>query len=210
MWAYGKVNHKLIMFWLLLLPSLLLLGELPKANRILSSLQFQYFSQYSGSSQEGTLLHYSNTACVCRAFPSTNQILQKHFQGALSLQGQSLHFSIFTIFRSLFSNPSTFPLFLFLFLYTYISWCSNINNYPLLFFLVNNLPISCQYYYYYYYFYYYHFINIFIIVINIIIIIIIMSFYVVFAQAVLNTEIFFLGELQLVAKNQEDAFTSHI
>ena len=37
-----------------------------------------------------------------------------------------------------------------------------------------------------------------------------MSFYVVFAQAVLNTEIFFLGELQLVAKNQEDAFTLHI
>ena len=48
-------------------------------------------------------------------FPSTYQILQKHFRGPVSLQGQFLHFSISLIFWSLFSNPSTFPLFLFLF-----------------------------------------------------------------------------------------------
>ena len=35
---------------------------------------------------------------LCLAFPSTYQILQKHFQGPLSLQGQFLHFSISTIF----------------------------------------------------------------------------------------------------------------
>ena len=43
----------------------------------------------------------------------------------------------------------------------------------------------------------------------IIIIIIIMSF-LAFAQAVINAEIFLLGELQLVAKGQEDAFTVHV
>ena len=43
----------------------------------------------------------------------------------------------------------------------------------------------------------------------IIIIIIIMSF-LAFAQAVINAEIFLLGELQLVAKGQEDAFTLHV
>ena len=48
------------------------------------------------------------------AFPSTYQILQKHFYGSLSLQGQFLHFSISTIFWSLFSNPGTFPIFTFL------------------------------------------------------------------------------------------------
>ena len=42
-----------------------------------------------------------------------------------------------------------------------------------------------------------------------IIIIIIMSF-LAFAQAVINAEIFLLGELQLVAKGQEDAFTLHV
>ena len=31
-----------------------------------------------------------------------------------------------------------------------------------------------------------------------------------FALAVINTEIFFLGELQLAAKGQEDAFTVHV
>ena len=30
---------------------------------MLSSLHFQYFSQYSCSSQQGTLLHYSNISC---------------------------------------------------------------------------------------------------------------------------------------------------
>ena len=147
------------MFWLLLLPSLLLLGELPKANRILSSLHFQYFSQYSGSSQKGTLLHYSNTACVCRAFPSTYQILQKHFQGALSLQGQFLHFSIFTIFWSLFSNPSTFPLFLFFSSTLTLAGAAISIIIPFCSFL----SITCQ----------------FLVNIIIIIIIIIMSFYVV-------------------------------
>ena len=34
--------------------------------------------------------------------------------------------------------------------------------------------------------------------------------FIAFAQAVLNAEIFLLGELQLVAKGQEDAFTLHI
>ena len=31
-----------------------------------------------------------------------------------------------------------------------------------------------------------------------------------FALAVINAEIFFLGELQLAAKGQEDAFTVHV
>ena len=39
---------------------------------------------------------------LCLSFPSTYQILQKHL---------FLHFSIFTIFRSLFSNSATFSLF---------------------------------------------------------------------------------------------------
>ena len=34
--------------------------------------------------------------------------------------------------------------------------------------------------------------------------------FVAFAKAVLNAEIFLLGELQLVAKDQEDAFTLHV
>ena len=34
--------------------------------------------------------------------------------------------------------------------------------------------------------------------------------FIAFAQAVLNAEIFLLGELQLVAKDQEDAFTLHV
>ena len=34
--------------------------------------------------------------------------------------------------------------------------------------------------------------------------------FIVFAQAVLNAEIFLLGELQLVAKGQEDAFTLYV
>ena len=44
-----------------------------------------------------------------------------------------------------------------------------------------------------------------------IIIIIVITFpFIAFAQIVLNAEIFFLGELQLVAKGQEDAFTLHV
>ena len=34
--------------------------------------------------------------------------------------------------------------------------------------------------------------------------------FIAFAQEVLNAEIFLLGELQLVAKDQEDAFTLHV
>ena len=34
--------------------------------------------------------------------------------------------------------------------------------------------------------------------------------FIAFAQPVLNAEIFLLGELQLVAKGQEDAFTLHV
>ena len=34
--------------------------------------------------------------------------------------------------------------------------------------------------------------------------------FIAFAQAALNAEIFLLGELQLVAKDQEDAFTLHV
>ena len=34
--------------------------------------------------------------------------------------------------------------------------------------------------------------------------------FIAFAQAVLNAEIFLLGELQQVAKDQEDAFTLHV
>ena len=34
--------------------------------------------------------------------------------------------------------------------------------------------------------------------------------FIVFTQAVLNAEIFLLGELQLVAKGQEGAFTLHV
>ena len=34
--------------------------------------------------------------------------------------------------------------------------------------------------------------------------------FIAFAQAALNGEIFLLGELQLVAKDQEDAFTLHV
>ena len=34
--------------------------------------------------------------------------------------------------------------------------------------------------------------------------------FIAFAQAVLNAEIFFLGELQLVSEGQEDAFTLHV
>ena len=74
-----------------------------------------------------------------------------HYRGNFYIsqfsQSSDLFFQILVLFHFFFS----------FFLYTYISWCSNINNYPLLFFLVNNLPISCQYYYYHYYFYYYHF-----------------------------------------------------
>ena len=44
----------------------------------------------------------------------------------------------------------------------------------------------------------------------IIIIIIIIFRFIAFAQAVLNAEIFLLGELQLVAKGQEDAFNLHV
>ena len=34
--------------------------------------------------------------------------------------------------------------------------------------------------------------------------------FIAFALAVINAEIFFLGELQLAAKGQEDAFTVHV
>ena len=34
--------------------------------------------------------------------------------------------------------------------------------------------------------------------------------FIAFAQAVLNAKIFLLGELQLTAKGQEDAFTLHV
>ena len=57
-----------------------------------------------------TIFSMKNETCK----NSTCQIRQKHFQRALSLHGQFLHFSFSTIFWSLFSNPGTFPLFLFL------------------------------------------------------------------------------------------------
>ena len=51
----------------------------------------------------------------------------------------------------------------------------------------------------------------FIIIIIIIIITITIAFpFIALAKAVHNAEIFFLGELQLVAKGQEDAFTLHV
>ena len=37
-----------------------------------------------------------------------------------------------------------------------------------------------------------------------------LCFFIAFAQAVLNAEVFLLRELQLVAKGQEDAFTLHV
>ena len=43
---------------------------------------------------------------------------------------------LISFFKSFFQK--LFPFFFFFLLYSYISWYSNINNYPLLFFLVNN------------------------------------------------------------------------
>ena len=46
--------------------------------------------------------------------------------------------------------------------------------------------------------------------VRIIIYLLLLLRFIAFAQAVLNVEIFLLGELQLVAKDQEDAFTLHL
>ena len=46
--------------------------------------------------------------------------------------------------------------------------------------------------------------------VRIIIYLLLLLRFIAFAQAVLNVEIFLLGELQLVAKGQEDAFTLHV
>ena len=45
---------------------------------------------------------------------------------------------------------------------------------------------------------------------SLLLLLLLLYLFIAFAQAVLNSEIFFLGELQLVAKGQEDAFTLHI
>ena len=43
-----------------------------------------------------------------------------------------------------------------------------------------------------------------------ILLLLLLCHFIVFTQAVLNAEIFLLGELQLVAKGQEGAFTLHV
>ena len=50
---------------------------------------------------------------LCLAFPSTYQILQKHFQEPISLEGQFLHFSVSTIFCSLFFKSWYFSIIYF-------------------------------------------------------------------------------------------------
>ena len=101
---------------------------------MISSLHLQHFSQYPSSSQQCSLLHHSNI--VIRSFSLHPQILLWHFQGLLSLQEPHLPFSVSTIFQSLSLSPGTFPLLPFLFTYSYINWYSNIDDYPLLLFLI--------------------------------------------------------------------------
>ena len=79
------------------------------------------------------------TLLVCLAFPSTYQILQKHFQGPPLYYRDNFCISQFPQSSDLFFQILVlFQFFFFFFVYPYISWYSNVNNYPLLFFLVNN------------------------------------------------------------------------
>ena len=112
----------------------------PKTNRILSSLHFQYFSQYSCSSQQCTLLHYSNIAChsqpshppikFCRNISKGHYHYRDNFYISQFPQSFDLLFQILPLFH-----------FFFFFLCSYIRWYSNISNYPPLFFLINNYQV---------------------------------------------------------------------
>ena len=80
------------------------------------------------------------------AFQSTHQIVLCHSQGLLSLQARLLLFWVSAIFQSLF-DLVLFPFLPFFFPNSYISWYSNIDDYPLLFclFNYNNVCSSCLY-----------------------------------------------------------------
>ena len=45
---------------------------------------------------------------------------------------------------------------------------------------------------------------------NLLLLLLLLSRFIAFDQAILNAETFLLGELQLVAKGQEDAFILHV
>ena len=57
---------------------------------------------------------------------------------------------------------------------------------------------------------FYYFTVLLLLLLSLLLLLLLLYLFIAFAQAVLNSEIFFLGELQLVAKGQEDAFTLHI
>ena len=70
-------------------------------------------------------IHLSNSAGILSRAPIT--------RGAISTF-LNFHNLLISFFKSWYFSTFSF----FFFLYTYISWRSNINNYPLLFFLSNN------------------------------------------------------------------------
>ena len=101
------------------------------------SLHFQYFSQYSCSSQQGSLLHYSNTTCYAQLSYLPIKFCRNTSKGPYHYRDNSQ----FSQSSDLSLKSWYFSTFSFFFLYSYISWYSNINNYPLLFFLVNNYQV---------------------------------------------------------------------
>ena len=115
------------------------------ANRIISSLHFQYSSLYFCNSQQGTLLYYSNIAYSAQLSHLPMKFCRNTSKGPyhykdnfyISQFPQSFDLEIMVVFH----------FFFLFFLYSYISWYSNINNYTLLFFLVNNYQVrlSCLY-----------------------------------------------------------------
>ena len=115
----------------------------------------EYSCLYISNTFLSSILAVSNNALFCitptlhlmPSFPiklsSSAEILPR----APIITGTISTFLNFYNFWSLFSNPGTFPLSLFLFSLLLHKLVSNINNYALLFFLVNNYQVrlSCLY-----------------------------------------------------------------
>ena len=107
---------------------------------MISSSHFQLFPQYFGNSQQLTTLAIHWHFTILHIITSFSIHLSNSFRilmRAPIITHTILSFHNFPVSLFKSSPSSAFPLFPFLFPYSYISWYSNIDDYHLLVFLVN-------------------------------------------------------------------------
>ena len=113
---------------------------------MISFLHFQYFLCHPCSSKQCSRLLHSNIVC----YPYLSNPPIKYFltlsRAPITTGKTSIIFSFHNL-PSYSSSTGTFPHFPFFFSYSYISWYSSIDYYPLLLFLVNYNYVWSSYLY---------------------------------------------------------------